>query len=89
MTKDSNSRKTWGDGMNQYFGDPDDCYDRKDRDDAKSENRYPVCCICEEHITQESYYEDDYGIFCEDDWKDHVKEEYRKSSEEYARNQEE
>ena len=38
MTKDSTSRKTWGDGMNQYFGDPDDCYDRKDHDEFTREH---------------------------------------------------
>jgi hypothetical protein len=69
--------------MNQYFGDPDDCYDRKDHDDAESEKRCPTCCVCGNPITFGHYYEDDYGIFCPDDWADHVADEYRKSAEEY------
>lgn len=70
--------------MRQYFGDPEDCADMKERDDAKRECDYPVCCICGEHITDGHYYEDDYGIFCTDHWDEHVAEEYKKSAEDYA-----
>lgn len=51
-----------------YFrtGDPHDDFDRLDREQARLEERLPVCECCGEVIRDEHYYEVDWEIYCEE-----------------------
>lgn len=38
----------------------------------------PTCCMCGEHIQEDYCFEDEDGKFCEDCWRDHVRDVYMK-----------